>query len=371
MNTRNEVASSMQETINDTVKDIVKGLGKINIIIAGKTGVGKSTLINSVFRGELAKTGSGQPVTQRTEEITKDGHPITIIDTKGLELEDYKKIHDELDGVVSERSKNHDENEHIHIAWLCIHEDGRRVEVAEQTLCEMFSKHKIPVVVVITKTRSDNGFRDEVIKMLPTAASVVSVRAIQEEIEDGDDVITLKERGIDKLIDETAKLIPDAKKRAFANSLSSKHQSAMKIKINQAENEVNIATGLAGTAAAIPVPFSDAFTLVPIQVGMLAKISVTFGMEASTAALTTLITSIAGAGAATMIGRTLVTGLLKMIPGAGSVAGGAIAAATAIALTKALGAAYISVLVDLSDKNPGKNLDMDLIAKELKKKMSF
>lgn len=362
---------NIQDTIAKVIQDTVKGLGKINIVIAGKTGVGKSTLINSIFRGDLAKTGSGSPVTQRTEEIQKAGHPITIIDTKGLELKDYNSIITELDSIVSERSEHHDENKHIHAAWVCIHEDGRRVEEAEKALCEMFEKRKIPIVIVITKSRSDNGFKGEVAKILTTAADIVSVRAIKEEIDTGEQIITLPEIGINQLIDATAKLIPEAKKRAFANSLSSKHQSAMKIKIKQAENEVNIASAAAAAAAAIPVPFSDAFTLVPIQVGMLAKISVTFGMEASTAALTTLVSSIIGAGAATMIGRTLVTGLLKMIPGIGSVAGGAIASTTAVALTKALGAAYISVLTELSDQYPGKNLDIDLVAKALKKKMSF
>ncbi|MFD1440896.1 GTPase [Lacticaseibacillus hegangensis] len=43
--------------INDTlsqVKDEFKKLKKINIVIAGKTGVGKSTLINAAFGQELA-----------------------------------------------------------------------------------------------------------------------------------------------------------------------------------------------------------------------------------------------------------------------------------------------------------------------------
>ena len=171
-------SENIHDHIDDAIKSAVKGVGKVNIVIAGKTGVGKSTLINSVFRGELAKTGSGQPVTQRTEEISKDGHPITIIDTKGLELQDYEKIIGELTEVINERSAEHDENKHIHVAWLCIHEDGRRIEDAEKKLCEMLKEKKIPVVVVITKSRSDNGFREQVKEALPSAAAVVSVRAI-------------------------------------------------------------------------------------------------------------------------------------------------------------------------------------------------
>jgi len=358
-------------TIEEAIDSAFKGSGKINVIIAGKTGVGKSTLINTVFRGDLARTGSGRPVTQGTEEISKQGHPVTIIDTKGLELKDYDAIAAELMDVIDTRSHSEDENQHIHVAWLCIHEDGRRVEEAEIELCRLFADKKIPVVVVITKSRSDNGFSEQVRQTLPAAAAIVSVRALSEELDDDGDRITLKPKGLDKLILETASLLPEAKKRAYANALNSRHAAATRLKIEQAEKEVIIAATAAGAVAAVPIPFSDAVGLVPIQIGMLAKIGITFGMEISTTALTTLVTSTLGAGAATLIGRTLVTGLLKMIPGAGSVAGGTIAAATASALTKALGSAYISVLTNFIEQNPGKELDMTLIAIQLKKRISL
>lgn len=359
----------IQDQLEAAIKDAVKGLGKINIIVAGKTGVGKSTLINTVFRADLAKTGSCAPVTQHTEEISKPGHPIHILDTKGLELQDFQKINDELEDVISKRSESGDENQHIHVAWLCIHEDGRRVEDAEKNLCRLLSDKNIPVVIVITKSRSDKGFRGEVRAAMPTASAVVSVRAIEEEFDGLPE--KLPAIGIDDLINETARFLPEAKQRAYANALNSRHAASLKLKIEQAEKEVNIAAGLAGAAGATPIPFSDSFLLVPIQVGMLAKIGTTFGMEASTAALTTMVTATLGSSAATVAGRALVTGLLKLIPGVGTAVGGTIAATTAIALTKALGSAYISVLTNFVENNRGRPLDIQQIASELKKKISL
>lgn len=133
---------------------------------------------------------------------------------------------------------------------------------------------------------------------------------------------------------------------------------------------MNIAAGLAASAAAAPIPFSDAFALVPIQVGMIAKIGITFGMELDTAAITTLVTSTLGASAATLIGRSVVSSLLAD-PGAGSAAGGTIAATTAATLTKLLGNAYVAVLYDFCQRHPGKDIDTAMIAQALKQRVGF
>ena len=39
----------------------LRSLGRINILVAGQTGVGKSTLINSIFGESFAATAAGRP----------------------------------------------------------------------------------------------------------------------------------------------------------------------------------------------------------------------------------------------------------------------------------------------------------------------
>ncbi len=63
--------SDLIQEIKNAMDEALKRRGMANILIAGKTGVGKSTLINSIFQGNLAETGQGKPVTQYTREITK------------------------------------------------------------------------------------------------------------------------------------------------------------------------------------------------------------------------------------------------------------------------------------------------------------
>ena len=55
----------------------------------------------------------------------------------------------------------------------------------------------------------------------------------------------------------------------------------------------------------------------PIQVGMLAGISASFGVELSKALFRTLVASMVGAGAATFAGRAIVSNLAKLSDDAG------------------------------------------------------
>ena len=75
----------MDELLNKTQTEVDK-MQPLNVLVAGKTGSGKSTLINALFQKNLASTGAGLPITQQLVRITKEGVPLTLYDTKGLEL---------------------------------------------------------------------------------------------------------------------------------------------------------------------------------------------------------------------------------------------------------------------------------------------
>jgi uncharacterized protein (DUF697 family) len=79
--------------------------------------------------------------------------------------------------------------------------------------------------------------------------------------------------------------------------------------------------------------------LVPIQLGMMAKIAQLYKIKFDRAALM----AIASTTAATQAGRATATGLLKLIPGAGTIAGGLIGAGVASTYTYAMGQAWLVV----------------------------
>jgi uncharacterized protein (DUF697 family) len=79
--------------------------------------------------------------------------------------------------------------------------------------------------------------------------------------------------------------------------------------------------------------------LVPIQLGMMAKIAQIYKIKFDRAG----IAAVAATTAATSAGRATFTGLLKLVPGAGTVAGGVVGAGVASTFTFAMGSAWLVV----------------------------
>lgn len=111
----------------------------------------------------------------------------------------------------------------------------------------------------------------------------------------------------------------------------------------KANNIVLGFTATTGATGAVPLPFADAPLLIGQQVAMMMAINGVFEFDIDRDALASLATAVIGVGGATVIGKTVVSNLLKFIPGVGTVAGGAISAGTAGIITLALGKAYIEV----------------------------
>lgn len=102
-------------------------------------------------------------------------------------------------------------------------------------------------------------------------------------------------------------------------------------------------TASSGATGAIPIPFADAPLLITQQVTMMVAINDIFGFDIKHNTLRNLVTATIGAGGATVIGKTVTTNFFKLIPGVGSIVGGAMSGGTAGIITLSLGKAYIAV----------------------------
>lgn len=350
----------LAKTVKEAIDKAHQETGIVNVLIAGKTGVGKSTLINAIFQGDFATTGQGRPVTQHTREIKKEGIPLTLFDTRGLELKEFETTYTELENFIKQRSTEDDPNKHIHIAWVCIDENSRRIEDAELKLATMLSEY-VPVLGVITKASADRGFRAIVQQHLAVAKNVIRINSIEETLDDG---YVIKKMGLKELVEASMEVVPEGQHRAFAAA----QKVSIKVKKKTSHKIVASAAGVAAGIGATPIPFSDAIALVPIQVGMLAGITSAFGFSLEEGFLKTMVASVLTGTGATILGRSIATNLLKLVPGFGSVAGGAIAAGTAAAVTTAFGEAYIQTLAHLLKNKEVSEISQTDILTEFKKR---
>ena len=125
--------------------------------------------------------------------------------------------------------------------------------------------------------------------------------------------------------------------------------ASIKEKVKLADKYVLAAASSAAAAAAVPLPVADSVALIPIQVGMIAKITAVFGIDVSANIVAGIISSLAGSAGATIAGRELAANLLKLIPGGGTAAGMAVSAVSASAMTLSLGKAYIKLMEKVAE----------------------
>lgn len=77
---------------------------------------------------------------------------------------------------------------------------------------------------------------------------------------------------------------------------------------------------------------------------MISAITVIFGLEINKTFLTAFVSSTLGSGGATIIGKTIVSNILKFLPGVGTSIGSVISGTTAGLVTTALGEAYLILM---------------------------
>ncbi len=301
----------------------------------------------------------GRPVTQESRwlpDTPSDDIPLNIYDTVGLELSDHTRTStvEEIKSQIREPRETNKIEDMIHCVWYCVLDASNRLEAAEEEFIrELSEEYNVPVVLVLTQAarkKHAQAFQEKIREDYPEIpVAEICVVLAQDEEEP-----PVKAYGLDTLVEVTGQCLTDEELR---DSWCNMQRTSLKMKMERARQIVISTVRNAGLAGATPVPFSDAVVLVPLQVRMLVQITNIFGFPVNKKWITAVAGSLMGTAGATIVGKMVVSTLMKFIPGAGTVVGGAISGATAGALTYALGTAYIRLMETVYDGGRGLEAD--------------
>jgi uncharacterized protein (DUF697 family) len=336
---------NLDRSVEKALEKALHERGHANILVLGHPGAGGKTLIDRTFQGQVATTGEHRPVMPGCHSMEKEGVPLTVYDARGLMERDPAEARDSMKGLLEERAAKPDPRDRLHVAWVIVPEDRGPVEDRQAEMVAMLAE-RMPVVVVIPRSRHDGEFESEVKSRMPKAAGVMRVRALPERLDDGHE---LEVMGLPELIEKTEGLMPEDQRPAFTAA----QKVCMDMKVRRSHVIVAAAAASSAGIAATPVPVADVALLVPILIGMLAGITTVFGFQIGQGFLRTVVSSTVGGTAAAFSLRAVLGEALKLMPGHGTLAGGAIAATTAATICTTFGEAYIAVLERLVREKGG------------------
>lgn len=248
---------------------------KVNVMVCGKAGVGKTVLINHLLGSEAGQTGIGKPVTQEITSYSVSGSPLVCYDTPGFEIKQSstQELIGSFDAKVSELQATMDGDLMIDVLLYCVCYQGvHRFEETEAAfISHMQNEKHIPVIVVFTQHTgnpakwSENKWHNTVVKTIRDKGCLIKdslfipVLCYDMEVETGDDTVLVPMHGIDTLISHVFDEALTNRSNKIANSKMASLDAACK----QASKWVVFYSGIAAAGVAIiAVPGADVAALV-------------------------------------------------------------------------------------------------------------
>lgn len=318
----------------------IEEMVKPNLVIVGKTGAGKSSLIKSIFgvNCDTLKISTGKPCTRGMNPYEPENVPLIIFDTEGYELTSDGNI--DNSNFKTNVVKKIDEmnrgtlKDHVHLVWYCISVSEHRVTEYDLDNINYFKSNNMKTAVIFTQCDNDEEESDGTGKIANEFKKVINKKF--ESIMCFETCATkIKELPLDmeKLIDWSVEALPNEQLR---KSFIASQRYSLKAKRKIAYGIMATAAATTGTTAGLnPLPVSDSILIVPQQLAMAVGISEVFGFDSLGGNIGALLQS----QLISIAGKQLAASLLKLIPGVGQ----AINAGVAASLTAGLGIALIEI----------------------------
>ena len=208
----------------------LKNVEHLNIILVGPSGVGKSTLINTLLELKTkTKCGFGNPQTEGIDSFSSDKIPfLRLIDSKGIEkniISGVEATYNSIKDEINKRIETGDPDQYIHCIWYCW--AGSRLENTEINIARKLSEHytldTLPVISVYTNSINKNyaiEAKKYITESLKLPIEFVDILSVEAEIDLGEKTIIKPAYGLDKLTELSIKLAKSAVNSACYEGLT-------------------------------------------------------------------------------------------------------------------------------------------------------
>jgi uncharacterized protein (DUF697 family)/predicted GTPase len=312
-------------------------------VLVGKPQAGKSSIVRGLTGVSKAIVGQGfRPHTQYTERYAYPSEDLPLLiftDTVGL-----GDVNQDAEAIAQELSNELATSQSANVLILTVKINDFATDTLRQIAKQLRRQHaKIPCLLAVTclhevypGDQDHPAYPPEFEEIQRPFAAIqdnfagLFDRAVLLDFTLEEDGYAPVFYGLEALRDVLAELLPEAEARAIAQLLEGGVSHQLGSLYRDVGRRYSLAFSImAGTVAAVPLPFATMPVLTALQVTMVSLLANVYGQTLTPAQAGGLVSAIAGGFLAQAIGRELI----KFVPGFGSV----IAASWAAAYTWALG----------------------------------
>ena len=263
LNISNTIKTQLEKDLDSN--EFSEKLNHFNILILGRAGIGKTTLINSILEFEgtpnelLTGEGTSKTMGPPVGYVSDTVKGLRLWDSQGIDKEKYNipKVVEDVKNLINQASLNNDPDKFIHCIWYCI--SGNRFEKSESEsiseLMSIYDDDTLPIIIVYTEAYSEQSTEDVCVEVKDVLGNLMAnkekikeinimpVVAKDKEIKSGKSCTIIEKFGIKPLMDLSIKKIMAAVNSAcffsFKNKLKKDYENIVETKCTNIKNNTN------------------------------------------------------------------------------------------------------------------------------------
>ena len=188
---------------------------EIKVLILGKSGAGKSSVLNYLWGIEKAETGIGKPVTEKGQtgihtydSVKLNGHDLVISDSWGLEADKADEWLKTVMPALEKHEASPNVEDWFHTVIYCIGASSARIEPFETR--EVVSRlQKAGHTVIFALTKADRASKEELAALrktigedIPTNGGIIEIETSRETLRNG---TAMQQHGKEELLEAITK----------------------------------------------------------------------------------------------------------------------------------------------------------------------